>query len=172
MQKGSCSGGVALHICTCTMYMLLQYVCTSLFFSSFVPTQIQSTHCGCLILLPAHQWQLKAQSFQGVAERLKGGAKVKQIERVIVEYLGFFCSRACAVNAPSPQPWCPHPTDVGWGHQGLPPTRHCTSPPLRLWVEPAQSCQCASLCQPNYRTHLKGGKSSSELPGGAFPLWV
>lgn len=167
-----CTHLYVIIIFTLCMCMLLQCVHSSNFLFFFV-FHIQSVRCGCLALLPAHRWQLRAKSFQGVAERLKGGVQVKQIERVIVECLRFSCGAACAVNTPSPQPRCPHPTSVL-----SPPTRHSTSPPHThfilpgLWVEPAQSCQCASFCQPNYRTHLKGGKSSSELPGVAFPLWV
>lgn len=162
MPKGSCCGGVALHI---SMYMLLRYVCTSAFFCFFFSCcvshscSISALWLSCFASSPP----VTTESFQGVAERQKGGAQVKQIERVIVECLGFFCSGAFAVNAPSPQASLPPDT-------ALPLLPHFILP--SLWVEPAQSCQCASLCQPNYCTHLKGGKSSWELPGGAFPLWV
>lgn len=123
-------------------------------------------------LFPAH-WKHCAQSFQqGVAERLKGGVQVKQIERVVVECLRFFCIAACAVNNPAPVTPAQTLFSLLPCHQALllpsfPTPTLCSLPP---WMEPAQSCQSACLCQPNYHTHLKGGETSAELPGVAFPF--
>lgn len=108
----------------------------------------------------------RAQIFQGVTERLQGGVQVQQIDGVIVECLRFFCSEYAQPPALVP----PLKLCSLASNQALPLNPHTHFILSALRVEPAQSCQSASLCQPNYHTHLKGVKSSSELPGVAFPV--
>lgn len=133
-------------------------------------------HCRYPALLPAKRWQLWDKSFQGVAEEPKGGAQVAQIERFLWNVWN--SSAALLLQWIQPPPSAPRQLWIFCLPPGTPPPTPPPhpNPPLHplmlsaLRVEPARSCQSASLFQPNYHTYLKDGKSSSALPGVAFPL--
>lgn len=151
--RGSFSSGVALYI----WYL----------YSSF---SLTFSLCGCLALLPVCHWQQRSSDLSGCdweAARWGSGTADRWGHCGMFEILLQWICPAPSLSAPTQALF-----------SRLQPG---TSPPLTphthfilsaLLVEPAQSCQSASLCQPNYHTHLKGVKSSSELPGVAFPVWA